>query len=243
MRGVNPTGEPSPVRARGGLKWPAALLAIVAILALLGGFIFYRLVTLPERAAAVAQAQIERVLHAARQAFADVVHTQPRVTVNERVVLEQATPVLELAVLQREISVERDTENTWLASTKTLRIRGTYRVKAGYDLRQPFEAKINDGQPQLVQVRLPRAKLLSVELEKLDVMTMDSGLWNKVRPEDFEVEVNGLNMDARRQAMNQGLAAEAEKMLTEQLAQKLGPDIRLEIAAGPPAVGVGTPRP
>jgi hypothetical protein len=233
--------EPMARRRRGGLNWPAAVLASILILALLGGFIFYRLVLLPERAAAAAQAQIGHVLQAAKQAFADIVHAQPRVVVNQRVVLEQASPVLELAVLQREITVERETENTWLGSTKTLRIRGTYRVKAGYDLRQPFEANIDGGQPQVLRVGLPRAKLLSVELEKLDLLTMDNGLWNKVEPEEFETEVNGLNLDARRQAMTEGLAAEAEKMLTEQLAQKLGPDIRLEIAAKPPAAG--TPRP
>ena len=208
------------------------MLGIVLILALLGGYIFYRLVALPERAAAAGAAQVEHLLQAAKLAFAGIV--QPRIVVNQHVVIEQASPVLELAVLQREISVERETENTWLESTKKLRIRGTYRVKAGYDLRQPFEVRIDDRQPPTVTVHLPKAKVLSVELEKLDALTVDNGLWNKVQPEEFQVEVNGLNMDARRQALTDGLAAEAEKMLSDQLKQKFGPDIRLEIAAAPP---------
>jgi hypothetical protein len=113
-------------------------------------------------------------------------------------------------------------------------------VKAGYDLRQPFDANIDNGQPQVIRVHLPKARILSVEMEKLDLLTVDNGLWNRVQPEDFQIEVNGLNMEARRQAMNEGLAAEAEKMLTEQLQQKLGPDIRLEMGAQP--LAAGTPK-
>jgi hypothetical protein len=234
--------EPAVRGSRTGLSWAAALFGCVVVLAMLGGFIFYRLVTLPERAAAAGEAQIARLLQAAKQAFADTVHLQPRIVVNQRVVYEQASPILELAVLQRELSVERETENNWLGSTKRFRIRGTYRVKAGYDLRQPFEVKIDDRQPQVVRARLPRTKLLSVELEKLDLMTMENGLWNKVQPEEFAIEVNGLNMDARRAAQTEGLAAEAEKMLTGQLEQKLGPDIRLEIAADPLPTPRSTPK-
>ena len=234
-RGDEASGGETMGRAssRRRLHWPAAILVCIIILALLGGFVFYRVVTLPERAAAAGEAQIAHLLQGAKQAFADVANVQPRVTINHRVVLEQATPLLELAVLQREISVETETENTWLGSTKKLRIRGTYQVKAGYNLRDPFDVNINDGQTQMVSVHLPRAKLLSVEMEKLDVMTLENGLWNKVQPEEFAVEVNGLNLEARRKAVTDGLATEAAKMFTEQLQQKLGPDIRLEVAATP----------
>jgi hypothetical protein len=225
-------GDQTAHRSRRRLGWAAAALGIVLILALLGGFIFYRLVTLPQHIAAESEAEIEHLLQAARRAFDGVV--QPRVVVNERVVLEQASPVLELAVFEREVTVERETENTWLESTKKLRIRGTYRVKAGYDLRQPFQVNIDDNQPQTVRVSLPRAKILSVELERLEVLTAENGLWNKVQPDEFETEVNGLQLDARRRAMNEGFAAEAEKMLTSQLEQKLGPDIHLEVAPTPP---------
>jgi hypothetical protein len=228
--------------SRRGLTWAAALFGCVVVLAVLGGFIFYRLVTLPERAAAAGEAQVARLLQAAKQAFADTVHLQPKIVVNQRVVYEQASPILELAVLQREISVERETENSWLGSTKRLRIRGTYRVKAGYDLRQPFDVHIDDRQPSVVRARLPRTRLLSVELESLDVMTMQNGLWNRVQPEEFAIEVNGLNMDARRAAQTEGLTAEAEKMLTGQLAQKLGPEIRLEIEPGPLPTPRSTPK-
>ncbi len=217
--------------AKRGIGWAAALVGVVLILASLGGFIFYRLVTLPERAAAAGGAEIERLV----QAFGAVVHTRPRVVVNQRVVVEQASPVLELAVLEREITVERETENTWLHSTKRVRIRGSYRVKAGYDLRQPFEVDVTGQAPQVVRVQMPPAKLLSVELERLDLLTMDDGLWNHVQPEEFADQVNDLTLNAHLQANQEGLKAEAEKMLTEQLRQKIGPDLRLEIGMKPPA--------
>ena len=223
----------APNRERRGLGWPAAFLGLATLVALLAAFVFYRTVTLPERIAAAGSAQVERLFESAKHAFGEVMHARPRIVVNERVVLEQESPVLELAVLQREITVERETENTWLDSTKRLRIRGTYRVKAGYDLKQPIEADINGLQPQLVRVQLPRAKVLSVELEKLDMLTLDNGLWNRVQPEEFATEVNSLNLEAQLRARTEGLPAEAEKMLTDQLRQRLGPDIHLEIDSNP----------
>ena len=81
---------------------------------------------------------------------------------------------------------------------------------------------------------MPRARLLSVELEKLDVLTMDNGLWNRVQPDEFEQEVNALNLDARQKAWREGMAAEAEKTFAGQLQEKLGPGHRLEIVTDPP---------
>ena len=159
---------------------------------------------------------------------------QPRVTVNEHVVYEQSSPVLELAVLEREATVERETENTWMGSTKHLRVRGQYRVKAGFDLTRPFSVGIDGDHADAVRLQMPRARLLSVELEKLDVLTMDNGLWNHVAPEEFEQEVNALNLDARQKAWREGMASEAEKIFAGQLQEKLGPEHRLEIVNDAP---------
>ena len=208
------------------------------ILALLAGFIFYRLENLPFRAADAASGRLEHWAGAVRDAFVSVAGLQPRVTVNEHVVYEQSSPVLELAVLQREASVERETESSWLGSTKHLRLRGQYRIKAGYDLKKPFAVRLDDAHMGRVQLRLPRPRLLSVELVRLDVLTMDNGLWNHVEPEEFEQEVNMLNLEARQKAWQSGVAAETEKTFAEQLQQKLGADYRLEIVSDPPPVPV-----
>ncbi len=177
---------------------------------------------------------MERWAGKARDAFVAVAGMQPRVVVNERVVFEQSSPVLELAVLEREASVERETENTWLGSTKHLRVRGLYRIKAGYDLRRPFTIRLDGADAATVRLQMPRARVLSVELEKLDVLSADNGLWNRVQPEEFAQAVDALNLDARQKARDEGMMADAEKSFSAQLQGKLGSEHRLEIVNDPP---------
>ena len=206
---------------RRGPGWAGVILGVALILAVLAGFIFYQLENLPFRAFDAAGGRMERWAAGVRDAFVAVTGMQPRVTVNEHVVYEQSSPVLELAVLSREASVERETESSWLGSTKHLRLRGQYRIKAGYDLQRPFAVRLDSARAGMVQLKLPRPKLLSVEMMRLDVLNMDNGLWNRVQPEEFEQEVNMLNLEARQKAWQTGVAAEAEKTFVEQIQQKL----------------------
>ena len=229
-------GLDGPAPRRRGISWAGAFLGMVLILALLAGFVFYELQTLPFRAFDATSGRMEQWAGKVRDAFVAVSGMQPRVTVNEHVVYEQSSPVLELAVLEREASVERETENTWMGSTKRLRVRGLYRIKAGFDLTRPFAVQIDGADASVVRVRMPRARLLSVELKRLDVLTMDNGLWNSVQPDEFGQEVSALNLAARQKAWQEGMGAEAEKMFAEQVQQRLGAGHRLEIVTDlPPA--------
>ena len=198
-------------------------LGLALILAGLAGFIYYRLETFPDRV---------------REAFAAVAGVQPRVSVNEQIIYEQSKPVLELAVVQREMVVERETTSTWLGSTKRLRLRGVYRVKAGFDLKQPFSVDIDGDWAQSVHVQMPPPRLLSTELEKLDVLTLDNGLWNHVEPGEFADEVSALNLDARLKANEEGMMAEAKKTFTDQLDDKIGPGHRMEVSTSPTGGGL-----
>ena len=222
---------------RRGITWAGAFLGCAVIFACLAGFIFYYSANLPFRALNATSGRIEHWAAEVRDAFVSIAGMQPRVTVDEHVVYEQSSPVLELAVLQREATVERETENTWIGSTKHVRIRGTYRIKAGYDLTRPFTVQLDGADLGVVRLRMPRARLLTVELEKLDVLTMDNGLWNHIEPNDFETEVNAMNLDARAKAWREGMAAEAEKTFIEQVQQKLGAGHRLEVLTDLPEPG------
>ena len=206
---------PTPPRRLG--CW-GALLGSLVLLAGLAGFVFYRIETFPGRV---------------RDAFAAVAGVQPQISVREQVVYEQTHPVLELAVVERQMVVERETTNRWLGSTKRLRVRGVYRAKAGFDLSRPVSANIRGNWNQSVQVHLPPPRLLSVELQKLDVLTYDNGLWNHVRPEEFTQEVEALNIDARLKAGEEGLMAEAKRSFTEQLRTRLGPEHPVEVSTAP----------
>ena len=218
-------------RRKTGCGW--VILGTVLILALLSGFVFYQLENLPFRVFGASTAKLEDWAGKVRGAFVAIAGMQPRVTVNEQVVYEQSSSVLELAVVEREMLVERETEDTWMGSTKRLRVRGTFRVKAGFDLTQPFSVQIAGGSPPTVSVRMPPPRLLSVEQEHVEVLTMDNGLWNHMRPEEYARAVNDLNIDARLKALRDGLTAEAKRRFAEQLEQKLGPGQRLDVSTGP----------
>jgi hypothetical protein len=79
----------------------------------------------------------------ARDTFVELAHLQPRVTVNNRVYLEQTTTVAELAVLARRVEVEHEMLHTWAGSTKRIKLHGTYLVKAGFDLRKRFTVNVH----------------------------------------------------------------------------------------------------
>ena len=206
-------------RRRLGCGW-TFLLALL-ILTALAGFLFYR----AERSAAATLAWGNRV----SEAVAAVTGMQPRVTVNEQVVLEQVRPVLELAVLERDATAERETEDRWLGSTKRLRIRGTYHVKVGYKLDGGFNVAVLGSDAAVIRLQLPPPRVLSVEQRHLDVLTMEDGLWNPVSTDDMTLEVNTLMMEARFKASRYGMPAEAQRLFVEQLQQKLGPGHRVEI--------------
>lgn len=207
-------------RPRGCL---AALLVLAVIAAALAGFIFYRTQT-------AASGLV-------RDAFLAVAHLQPKVTVDEHVVLEQTTPVLELAVIERDVSVERETTDSWLGSTKRLRVRATYHIKAGFDLRQPFDVNVQSAGGGSITARLPPARLLSAEQIRLETLDVRNGMWNRVAPEEIKAELNLLSTEARLKALAAGMPREAEAVLTRQLHEKLGPkypvDILYAVPKGP----------
>ena len=64
-------------------------------------------------------------------------------TINETVVIEQSTPILEVATISRQSLVDHSWSHSWLGSTKSLHIRGTFTAKAGFDLREPFTIDIH----------------------------------------------------------------------------------------------------
>lgn len=138
----------------------------------------------------------------------------PEVTVNNIVVLQQQTPILELATLSQNFNHRYEWINQWLGSTKKISITGTFEAKAGYDLHKKFSITVSDDQ---ATVFLPAPRLLSLE-SKGDIRFEDeNGVWNWVRPEDRSAAVNAFNRDARRFAENAGYLKDVKTKTEEQL--------------------------
>jgi hypothetical protein len=180
--------------------------------------IFVRLETWPARTAQRGVGELERLGKDLRAAFVDIAHLQPRITINNRVYMEQTTPASELVVLSRRIEVEHELLHTWVGSSKRVKLHGTFNVKAGFDLRQNLSIDIR---PNEIIVQLPHAQILGLEQDQVDVLAFENGLWNRISGEDVQNQLSILPQLAREKATESGLPAEAEHALRQQIAQRI----------------------
>ncbi|PYK31372.1 MAG: hypothetical protein DME57_03900 [Verrucomicrobia bacterium] len=206
----------SELRAR--VSWPIAATLVVLILTAAGVFVFWRMETWPARTIGQGTEDIERLGRDLRSAFIDIAHLQPRITINNRTIVDAATPTAELAVLERQLKVKREFQHSWAGSSKRIKLSGTFLVKAGFDLRQDVAVNVR---PDEILIRLPHAAILDVEEKHVDVLALENGLWNKVTGADLENELAQLPDMARKQAMEVELPTEAEQELQRQLNKRV----------------------
>jgi len=200
------------------VAWPIALTLVALIVAATIVVIFLRLESWPVRTARQSTAELERLGKNLRAAFIDIAHLQPRITINDRVYMEQTTPLSELVVLSRRIEVEHELLHTWAGSSKRVKLHGTFIAKAGFDLRKGLSIDIR---PDGIMVELPHAQILGLEQQQMDVLAFENGLWNRISGQDVQSELAVLPDLAWKKAVQSGLPAEAEKTLQEQLEQRI----------------------
>jgi Protein of unknown function (DUF4230) len=202
----------------GRISWPIAFTLVALFIAAIIVIIFLRIESWPARTAHQSIAELERIGKNLRTAFIDIAHLQPRITINNRVYMEQTRPVSELVVLSRRIEVEHELSHTWVGSSKRVKLHGTFNVKAGFDLRQNLSIDIR---PNEIIVQLPHAQILGIEEGQVDVLAFENGLWNRISGEDVQNELSTLPQLAREKATESGLPAEAEHALRQQIEQRI----------------------
>jgi hypothetical protein len=200
------------------VAWLIALTLVALTIAMTILVIFLRLESWPARTARQSTAELERLGKNLRAAFVDIAHLQPRITINDRVYLEQTTPVSELVVLSRSMEVEHELLHTWVGSSKRVKLHGKFIAKAGFDLRKGLSIDIR---PNEILVQLPHAQILGVEQQQVDVLAFENGLWNRISGQDVQSELSALPELAWKKAAESGLPAEAEETLQKQLEQRI----------------------
>jgi len=200
------------------VAWPIALTLVALTIGITILIIFLRLESWPARTARQSTAELERLGKNLRAAFVDIAHLQPRITINDRVYMEQTTPVSELVVLSRRIEVEHELLHTWVGSAKRVKLHGTFVAKAGFDLRKGLSIDIR---PNEIMVQLPHAQVLSVEQQQVDVLAFENGLWNRISGQDVQSEFSALPELAWKKAAESALSAEAEETLQQQVEQRI----------------------
>jgi hypothetical protein len=180
--------------------------------------IFLRLESWPARTVRQSTTELERLGKDLRAAFVDMAHLQPRITINDRVYMEQTQPVSELVVLSRRIEVEHELLHTWVGSSKRVKLHGTFIAKAGFDLRKGLSIDIR---PSEIIVQLPHAQILGIEQQQVEVLAFENGLWNRISGQDVQSELSVLPGLAWKKAAESELPAEAEESLQQQLEQRI----------------------
>jgi hypothetical protein len=199
-------------------SWPIAFTLIALMVGSVVVLVFQRLESWPARTATQGTAELERLGKDVRSAFIDIAHLQPRITINNRVYVEQTTPVSELVILSRRIEVEHEFLHTWIGSSKRVKLHGTFTTKAGFDLQQNLSIDIR---PDQIVIQLPHAQILDVAQDQVDILAFENGFWNRISGDDVQNELSILPQLARQKAAETGLPAEAERALQQQLDERI----------------------
>jgi hypothetical protein len=133
----------------------------------------------------------------------------PQVRINQTIVIEQNTPILEVAIVSREMFIDHSWQQTWMGSTKAIQIQGVFMAKAGFDLQEPFRIDI-ERRPLHVVARVPPPKLLSIEMKEYKVLKDENGWWNNVTLQDREEAVRQMRAEAIERAKHSGLLEESQ---------------------------------
>jgi Protein of unknown function (DUF4230) len=166
---------------------------------------------------------VERSYQAARtlgEDFKKAFHFTPEITVNNTVVLNQQTPILEMAVLAQNFEHRYSWTNTWLNSTKQIFIAGTFEAKAGFDLNRKFSIVLKDDK---AIVKLPEPQILSVESQGDITYRDENGVWNWINADDRSRATNAFIKDARTYAKQADFVKDAKEQMDKRLRLLLKP--------------------
>ncbi len=155
-----------------------------------------------------------------------VVNITPEVSIVSSVSHQKTSAIMELASVSKDFPVDYRYQTTLFGSSNEIDLRGEYSVKAGFDLHDRFNVQV-DEQTHKVHADFPPPKVLSVQQNRITVVSEKGGLWNWLGPKDRENAVNAMTAEARRQALDLEILPAAKDSLRKQLldaAHKLGQD-------------------
>jgi Protein of unknown function (DUF4230) len=154
-------------------------------------------------------------------------------TVTQGVVVEQMKAVAKLVSSETSVRDVVVYQNRRLGSTKRSLVVVTGRVLAGIDLDEGTQIDI-DHASHRVNISLPAAKVLGVEVTQLRTYDERNGLWNPFRPEDRDT-IYHLARDQLIQAAGElGVTAHAEESARRMLGALIHPDgYTVDVRFGP----------
>jgi hypothetical protein len=156
-------------------------------------------------------------------AFGEVLSVRPQIKINERIVLTQTAPIAEFAVVTKEelvsVSLNEHLEVLHVQiplTEKSQSASATFRIKAGFDLRQPFTVTV-DPATRLVHAQMPHAKILSVDQIGDVTYHGEGATLNRITNDETAEVMTSLNSAAHGAAESSGLKEDAERQVEQRL--------------------------
>ena len=126
---------------------------------------------------------------------------RPQVTIDQRIVLGETQPTVEVALFSQELAIDYNYTTTWAGSTKEFSIWGKFLAKAGYNLSSKSTVEINVNTKEMkMEAKLPEPELVAFEEVDFKIVRDNDGLWNKLSAQERENAINGLRAKAKDQA-------------------------------------------
>jgi len=144
-------------------------------------------------------------------------------TVTQSVVVEQMRAVAKLVSSETSLRDVVIYQNQRLGSTKRSLVVVTGKVLAGIDLDEGTRVDIDYATHQ-VEIRLPHAKVIGVEVTQMRTYDERSGLWNPFRPADRDTIYQLARERLVHSAGELGVTAHAEESARQMLAALIHPD-------------------
>jgi hypothetical protein len=145
-----------------------------------------------------------------------VIHFRPKITTGGTTVIEPSQGIAELSLLEESFDHTYSWEQTWLNSTKRLKLKGHFVAKVGYDLTKPHSIDVSaDGRS--IRATMPPAQINSVEQTHVEFVQDEDGIWNKITPQERQNATNALLAEAKRSLDRPGLLSKANDELKRRL--------------------------
>jgi len=166
----------------------------------------------------------------------EIFNFTPEVRIDQTIVIEQNVPILEVATVSRDLFISHGWSHTWLGSTKTIEIQGTFTAKAGFDLHEPFRIDISKYPLRVVAV-LPPPRILSLQTNSVRIVRDEDGWWNRVTAEDRASALRDLQTLAMAKARSSGMIEEARHSAEERIREIVRRN-GAEVEFPPPGIGL-----
>jgi Protein of unknown function (DUF4230) len=185
-----------------------------------------RIVSAPKEVVQAGGESVEKVIKTFAAELKKLFGSEPRISVNRRVIQTGGTAVRELALFKEKILITEEWANTSWKSTKHLHVQQPFLLKAGFDLNR-LKCDV-DAERKQVTVTISDSTIVNLEYAgEYEILKEKHGFWNRISATERDAVLNSLPKKAQDEAEKLQLRAKAAEQLNLFLRSMLPPSFQL----------------